>query len=61
MLNLRDYLTIKDAAKFIGVAPNTLRNWEREKRITTYSAPFNKRRLYKKDDLESFLKNIKER
>lgn len=61
MFNFRDYLTIKDAAEFIGVAPNTLRNWEREKRITTYSAPFNKRRLYKKDDLESYLNNIKER
>lgn len=61
MFNFRDYLTIKDAAEFIGVAPNTLRNWEREKRIATYSAPFNKRRLYKKDDLENYLNSIKER
>lgn len=61
MFNFKDYLTIKDAAEFIGVAPNTLRNWEREKRIITYSAPFNKRRLYKKDDLENYLSNIKER
>ena len=61
MFNFKDYLTIKDAAEFIGVAPNTLRNWEREKRITTYSAPFNKRRLYKKNDLENYLNNIRER
>ena len=61
MFNFKDFLTIKDAAKFIGVAPNTLRNWEREKRIKTYIAPFNKRRLYKKNDLEDYLNNIKER
>ena len=61
MHNFRDYLTIKDAAEFLGVAPNTLKNWEREKRISTYCAPFNKRRLYKKNDLENYLNSIKER
>ena len=57
-MNFRDYLTIKEAAIFIGVAPNTLRNWEKEKRIPTYKAPYNKRRLYKREDLQAYLNNI---
>ena len=61
MLNLKDFLNIKEAAQFIGVTPNTLRNWEKEKRITTYARPFDNRRLYKKEDLENYLTLIKER
>ena len=61
MLNFKDYLTIKDAAEFIGVCPNTLRNWERKRLIPTYASPFSRNRLYKKEDLENFLNNIKEK
>lgn len=58
MKKIADYLTIKQAAEFIGVTPNTLRNWERDKKITVYRNPQNKYRLYKKEDLEKFLNNI---
>jgi len=61
MLNFKDFLNIKEAAQFIGVTPNTMRNWEKEKRITTYARPFDKRRLYKKEDLENYLTLIQER
>ncbi len=29
MGKLQKYMTIKEAAGYLGVAPNTLRNWER--------------------------------
>jgi MerR family copper efflux transcriptional regulator len=54
-----DYLKIKEAADFLGVTPNTLRNWEKEKKITVYRNPQNAYRLYKKEDLEKLLGNIK--
>jgi DNA binding domain, excisionase family len=60
MLKIIDYLTIKEAAEFVGVTPNTLRNWEKEKKITVYRNPQNKYRLYKKEDLENLLNTIKQ-
>jgi excisionase family DNA binding protein len=59
MNKIIDYLTIKDAAQFLGVVPNTLRNWERAKKITAYRNPLNHYRLYKKEDLQDLLANIK--
>jgi phage antirepressor YoqD-like protein len=59
MQKIIDYLKIKDAADFLGVTPNTLRNWEREKKITVYRNPQNAYRLYKQEDLEQLLGNIK--
>jgi MerR family transcriptional regulator, copper efflux regulator len=59
MLKIIDYLKIKEAAKLIGVTPNTLRNWEKEKKIMVYRNPQNSYRLYKKEDLEQLLNNIK--
>jgi len=53
MRKITDFLTIRQAADFLGVTPNTLRNWEREKKITPYRNPLNRYRLYKKEDLES--------
>jgi DNA (cytosine-5)-methyltransferase 1 len=58
MFKITDYLTIQDAAKFLGVAANTLRNWEKEKKVTVYRNPQNQYRLYKKEDLEQLLNNI---
>ncbi len=58
VVNLRDYLMIKEAAAFIGVSPNTLRNWERDGKLPTHRHPFNRYRLYKKADLEALLMRI---
>lgn len=58
MFKITDYMTIQDAAKFLGVAANTLRNWERDKKISVYRNPQNRYRLYKKEDLEKLLNNI---
>jgi len=58
MLKISDYLKIKEAAEFIGVDPNTLRNWEAAGKITAYRNPKNSYRLYKKEDLEAILNQI---
>lgn len=52
-------MTIAEAAHFLGVTPNTLSNWERTKKITTRRHPISRYRLYKREDLESLLNNIK--
>jgi DNA-binding transcriptional MerR regulator len=56
MQNLQQYMTITEAAAFLGVTPNTLRNWGREAKIPERRHPVNNYRLYKKTDLESLLR-----
>lgn len=50
------YLRIKEAAKYLGVSPNTLRHWGRDGKITEHRHPMNNYRLYKKCDLTTLLK-----
>jgi len=52
---LDPYLTIKDAANFLGVSVNTLRNWGRDGRLPMHRNPANGYRLFKQSDLEKFL------
>lgn len=59
-MNIRDYLTIKEAAAFLGVSPNTLRNWERTGKLTTYRHPLNGYRLYKQVELAALLAAIEQ-
>lgn len=56
MLKLDGYLRIKEAAEYLGVSPNTLRNWGRDGRIQEHRHPVNNYRLYKKTDLDQLLK-----
>ena len=58
MINLQNYLRIKQAAEYLGVSESTLRNWGRNGKITTYRHPISRYRLYKKADLEGLLKEI---
>lgn len=53
MQNLQQYLTIAEAATFLGVTPNTLRNWGRQDKIVEHRHPVNNYRLYKRTDLEA--------
>jgi len=56
--NLQDYMTIKEAAKLLGVTPNTLRNWGAAGKISEYRHPINNYRLYKEADLATLLRKI---
>lgn len=56
MPRLSDYLTIKEAAEFLGVSQNTLRNWGRSGKIKERRNPVNGYRLYSENELKSLLK-----
>ena len=59
MEKITEYLTIKEAAEFLGISPSTLRNWERQGKLSTHRNPVNSYRLYRKEDLEGFLQTIR--
>ena len=59
-MRLSDYLQIKAAAALLGVAPNTLRSWERTGKIQVYRHPINNYRLYKRSELEALLAAIEQ-
>ena len=58
MAKLRDYLRISEAAEYLGVAPNTLRNWEKAGQIVTHRHPVNRYRLFRQQDLDSILRQV---
>lgn len=59
MEKLDEYLRIKEAAEYLGVSPNTLRNWGRDGRIIEHRHPVNNYRLYKKDELTQMLRSVR--
>ncbi|MCA9218158.1 MAG: helix-turn-helix domain-containing protein [Planctomycetales bacterium] len=60
MLNFDEYLQIKDAAVFLGVSENTLRNWGKAGKIVEHRHPINNYRLYDRADLESLLRQLRD-
>ena len=58
MDKLSDYLTITEAAAYLGVAPNTLRNWGRDGRLVERRHPLNGYRLYSRGQLDAILKQV---
>ena len=56
MPRLDEYLQITDAAEYLGVCRNTLRNWGKAGKITELRHPINNYRLYKKTDLKRLLR-----
>lgn len=51
-------MTTKEAAKFLMVSPQTLRNWDKKGKFKASRHPENNYRLYKISDLERFAKII---
>ena len=58
MTKLTDYVKTAEAAKILGVAQNTLRKWAEEGQIPVRRNPANGYRLFKRSDLEKFLKQL---
>jgi MerR family copper efflux transcriptional regulator len=52
---LSEYLRISEAADYLGVSPNTLRNWERVGKIVAHRHPMNDYRLFKREELDVLL------
>ena len=57
-MNIKDYITIKEAAELLGVDKTTLRRWDKAGKLKPYRHPLNKYRLDKKDELEQILLGI---
>ena len=58
MDKLRDYLRISEAAEYLGVSPNTLRNWENAGKLVAHRHPVNDYRLFKKEELDALLMQV---
>ncbi len=58
MLKLKDFLRISEAAEYLGVSPNTLRNWESAGKIVATRHPVNDYRLFRREDLDELLKKV---
>ena len=57
---LDEYLTVRQAAEHLGVAPNTLRAWGEEGKLPMHRNPLNGYRLFKVSDLDEILKRVAE-
>jgi CheY-like chemotaxis protein len=53
--NFAEYLTVGEAAQFLGVSPATLRNWDRSGKLKPRRHPQNGYRIYLHEDLQSVL------
>lgn len=58
MVRLSDYLRISEAAEYLGVSPNTLRNWVNAGKIAAVRHPVNDYRLFKREDLDDLLRKV---
>ncbi|MGH7779149.1 MAG: MerR family DNA-binding transcriptional regulator [Candidatus Binataceae bacterium] len=55
---LADFLTITDAASYLGVSASTLRNWDRAGKLKARRHPINRYRLYVRADLDDLLVKV---
>ncbi len=55
---MSELFRIKDAAKLLKITSQTLRNWDKQGKLTPHRHPMNNYRLYKKSDLLKLLKRI---
>ena len=58
MDKLKDFLRISEAAEYLGVSPNTLRNWENAGKIVAHRHPVNSYRLFKQEELDALLEQV---
>jgi MerR family copper efflux transcriptional regulator len=55
---LSDYMRVAVAANYLGVSPNTLRNWVNAGKINSIRHPVNDYRLFKREDLDASLRKV---
>ena len=51
-------VTIKEAAKMLGVTPLTLRNWDNAGKLKASRHPINNYRVYRRSDIENLVETI---
>ena len=55
---LSDYLRISEAAEYLGISPNTFRNWVDGGKVVAIRHPVNDYRLFQRADLDALLKQV---
>ena len=60
MNKLSDYLRISEAAEYLGVSPNTLRNWQNAGKIDAHRHPVNGYRLFRREELDALLEPLRQ-
>jgi len=55
---MKDYITVIEAAKILGVNPETMRRWDRAGKLKAKRNPMNNYRLYSVQDIENIKKRI---
>ena len=60
MQKLSEYVKVAEAAKILGVSPNTVRVWAENGRIPMRRNPANGYRMFLRDDLFDFLRQAAE-
>lgn len=58
MAKIDSYLRVAEAAEYLGVSPNTIRNWGRDGKLEEHRHPINNYRLFRKKELDQLLKRI---
>jgi DNA (cytosine-5)-methyltransferase 1 len=58
MEKLSAFLRISEAVEYLGVSPNTLRNWVNAGKIISVRHPVNDYRLFKREDLDALLMQV---
>lgn len=58
MEKLSDYVMTAEAADILGVSQNTLRKWAAADKVAVHRNPANGYRLFRRSDLEKFLREV---
>jgi excisionase family DNA binding protein len=53
-----EYVMVAEAAEILGVSQGTIRTWAADGKIPMHKNPANGYRLFRRDDLEKFLKTL---
>jgi excisionase family DNA binding protein len=57
-VKVRDYVKVAEAAEILGVSQGTVRTWAEAGKIPMHKNPANGYRLFRRDELEGFLKSL---
>ncbi len=58
MAKKKEFLRIKEAAKYLGVTAQTLRNWDKAGKLKPGRHPMNNYRVYERAILDKLVSNI---
>lgn len=56
---LEEFMTVNEAAEYLGVSASTLRNWDRTEKLKAQRHPINGYRLYRRRALDRVFKSLK--